>query len=157
MNRARMKSIIALIATLAIGIFLGLLIPPVIHRMTNRNHTQIGPPTGQPMHKNRWFVGTLNRVIQPDSVQAQKIKPITDWAAVRIDSIERSANAEMSRVLDSVHTQIMPLITTQQQDRLQNFRTRAQQRWRHGERDDDSDDERGEHRERNRKGKDDDD
>ena len=129
MTSERRKSVIILIATLLLGLVLGLLVPAVFHKIYIRNRINTQVDNAGPLHKKEWFVGTIHRIVQPDSMQAEKIKPITEWAATQIDSIEYSANQHMSAVLDSVKIQLKPILTDEQQSRLDEFDARAKGNW----------------------------
>jgi hypothetical protein len=58
----------------------------------------------------------------------KQIKPVTEWASQQIEAIEVSSNSQMSAVLDSVKVQLKPILTDEQQ-RLIEFHTKAQGRW----------------------------
>ncbi|HEX5168219.1 MAG TPA: hypothetical protein VFW11_03540 [Cyclobacteriaceae bacterium] len=128
MTNERKKSIIILVSTLTIGIILGILIPGFFYKV---NHRQLhsGQPRHEPPGKREWFVGTINRIVMPDSAQSRQIRPITAWAATEIDSIEQRANAQMGNVLDSVKSQLKPILTPGQWERLDKFDAEAKGRW----------------------------
>lgn len=132
MTSERKKSIIILIATLIFGVLLGLLVPGFTHKLYERGTRETHGRQYDAEHKKKWFVGTINRIIQPDSLQAKQIKPITEWAAVQIDSLESSANQHMSKVLDSVKSQLKPILTDAQQKRLDEFDAKAKSNWNKG-------------------------
>lgn len=115
-------------ATLIIGVFLGLLVPGLFHKFDRRHGMERGP---MPERKGDWFVHTLHRIVQPTSEQEAKFKPVASWAAARLDSIEQLANAEAKRVLDSVKTQLHPIVTEEQWSRLEKFDEQAKEKW-HG-------------------------
>ena len=133
MTSERKKSIFILCFTLLVGILLGLLVPGFFHKLEARrghdspNH---GGRAYDSDHKKQWFVGTINRIIEADSVQAKQIRPVTEWAAMQIDSIEQSANRRMSALLDTLRIQLRPIITDAQMNRLEEFDTRAKENWR---------------------------
>ena len=129
MTTERIKSIGILAATLIIGIFLGLLVPGLFHKFDRRHTMERGGP--MPERKGDWFVHTLNRIVEPTTEQQEKFKPVAAWASARIDSIEQSANFEAKRVLDSVKTQLHPIITEAQWSRLEKFDEQAKANW-HG-------------------------
>ncbi|MBL7858973.1 MAG: hypothetical protein JNM57_14880 [Cyclobacteriaceae bacterium] len=133
MNNDKKKSIMALSITLIIGVLLGLLIPGAFHKIRQRGERGSRGPHYTLEHKQKWFASTIHRIIQPDSLQAQQIKPVTDWAAIGIDSIERSANLQMSNLLDSVKVQLNPLLSHEQRKRLEEFDTKAKANWNVGE------------------------
>jgi hypothetical protein len=132
MTSERKKSIIILVVTLLAGILLGLLIPGFIHKWGRRGDS--GNRVHEPGydHKKEWFVGTMNRILQPDSLQARKIQPVTEWAAIEIDSLQSAANQKMTDILDSVRNQLKPILTPDQQTRLDNFDAHARKSWTRG-------------------------
>jgi hypothetical protein len=132
MTGERRKSILILIGTLIIGILLGLLVPGVFHKMNRKREGQFnGKPREEMSRKGDWFASTINRIVQPDSMQAKQIKIITDNASIKIDSIESGANLRMSEVLDSVKNQLKPLLNEDQRKRLEEFDAKAKSNW-HG-------------------------
>ncbi len=133
MTSERRKSILILCATLIVGILIGLLVPSLFHKYERRRHGRGGHEMSNE-GKKEWFAGTIYRIVKPDSVQAEQIKPITDWASQKIEAIEVSSNSQMSAVLDSVKTQLKPILTEEQQQRLVEFHKKAEGRWKgHGQ------------------------
>ena len=131
MTSERRKSILILSATLIFGIILGLLVPGLFYKLGRHDYGRHGRYRNGPMeHKKDWFVSTIYRVAKPDSAQAKQIKPITHWAAQEIERIETTANHEMSVVLDSVKTQLKPILTEEQRKRLEEFESNAKSHWR---------------------------
>lgn len=132
MNSERKKAVLTLAGTLIIGIFLGLLVPGLFHKVRERGGNHRGRADGgrESENKKEWFTGTIYRILQPDSIQAKKIKPITEWASHQIDSLEASSNRGLANVLDSVKKQLQPIITEEQFRRLDEFDNRAKGRWR---------------------------
>lgn len=129
MTGERRRSIVILVSTLLVGLLLGLLIPGLVRKLNNRPRMERAR-IHQAMPKGEWFAGTLEQVLQPDSAQTSQIRPIAQWAEFRIDSIESAANEQMSLVLDSVKNQLEPILTPEQQERLDAFDSRAQGHWR---------------------------
>ena len=135
MTSERRKSILILCATLIVGILIGLLVPGFFHKYQGgRQHGRGGRDMGNE-RKKEWFASTIYRIVKPDSVQAKQIKPIADWATQRIEAIEIFSNARMNAVLDSVKSQLKPILTEEQQQRLDEFNTRAKKQWNGGGRD----------------------
>lgn len=130
MTSERKKTILILCATLVVGILIGLLVPGIFHKYRGNRQYGRGHYDRGSDHKKEWFVGTINRVVKPDSAQARQIKPITDWASQQIEAVEISSNSQMSAILDSVKTQLKPILTAEQQQRLTQFHSKAQGRWR---------------------------
>ena len=89
MTTERIKSIGILIATLIIGIFLGLLIPGFYYKATGEHRQNREPNSAlKPERKADWFVQKLNEIVEPDSLQKEKIKPLFSWAGSRLDSVD---------------------------------------------------------------------
>ncbi len=134
MNSERKKAVLTLTGTLIIGIFLGLLVPGLFHKVRERGGDHRGGGRGdrgrEPENKKEWFTETIYRIIQPDSSQAKKIKPVTQWASNQIDSLEASSNHGLAAVLDSVKKQLKPVITEEQFKRLDEFDNKAKGHWR---------------------------
>ena len=129
MTSERRKSILILCGTLLVGILIGLLVPGFFHKYQGgRQHGRGGREMSNES-KKEWFAGTIYRIVKPDSVQAEQIKPITEWASQQIESIEVSSNSQMSAVLDSVKVQLKPILTEEQQQRLVEFHEKADGRW----------------------------
>lgn len=129
MTSERRKSILILCATLIVGILIGLLVPGFFHKYQGgKQHGRGGRDMGNE-RKKEWFASTIYRIVKPDSVQAKQIKPIADWATQRIEEIEIFSNARMSAVLDSVKSQLNPILTEEQQQRLTEFHEKANGRW----------------------------
>ena len=129
MTSERRKSILILCATLIVGILVGLLVPGFFHKYERRPHGRGGHDISNE-RKKEWFASTIYKIVKPDSAQARQIKPITDWASQQIEAIEVFSNSQMSAVLDSVKTQLKPMLTEEQQQRLVEFHQKAQGRWR---------------------------
>lgn len=134
MTSERKKTILILSATLVVGILVGLLVPGFFHKYRGNNQHGRGERGHETDHKKEWFVGTIHRIVKPDSAQAKQIKPITDWASHQIEAVEISSNAQMSTILDSVNIQLKPILTAEQQQRLTEFHSKARGQWR-GKRD----------------------
>jgi hypothetical protein len=134
MTSERKKAILTLTGTLIIGILLGMLIPGLFHKVRGRGEGGYSDRRGgsEIEHKREWFTGTIYRIIQPDSAQAKQIKPITQWAAARIDSLETSSNEGLAAVMDSVKMKLKPIITQEQFKRLDDFDARAKGHWQGG-------------------------
>ena len=86
MTSERRKSILILVATLVVGILIGLLVPGFFHKYRGGNERARSGRDHGPDHKREWFAGTIYRVVKPDSAQAKQIKPIAEWASQQIES-----------------------------------------------------------------------
>jgi uncharacterized membrane protein YraQ (UPF0718 family) len=129
MTRERKFTILILIGTLIVGVLIGLLVPGLFHKYRSGKQSSRAGADRAEISKQEWFSNAIKRVVKPDSVQAKRIKPITDWAAHQVDSIERSSNAQMSELLDSVKVQLKPILNEEQQKRLDEFQGRARGQW----------------------------
>jgi hypothetical protein len=129
MTSERRKSIIILTVTLLVGILLGILVPGFIDKWERHGKHEDREHEEHDERKKEWFAGTLNKIIKPDKAQAAKIKPIAEWAAVEIDSLENRANHRMTVILDSVKIQLKPILTPDQQHRLDKFDAKAKKSW----------------------------
>ena len=119
-----------LIATLIIGILVGVLAPGLFHKVKRRTgKANYHGDSLRHDQKANWFSETITRIVQPDSTQSQKVTTITKNAAMEIDSIESRANIKMSMVLDSVKVQLKPILNDEQWKRLQEFDTKAKSNW----------------------------
>ena len=128
MTKERRTTILILTGTLLLGILLGLLVPGFFHKYGGRDYRR-GDPGQHEISKQDWFAHTIVRIIKPDSTQAPKIRPITEWASKEIEAVEQTSNQRMSDILDSVKIQLAPILSTEQQQRLDEFQGRAQRRW----------------------------
>jgi hypothetical protein len=128
MTSERRKSILILAMTLVVGILIGLLVPGFIHKWENRGSYDNKEREQNPNRK-REFVGLMNRVLQPDSMQAKQMQPILAWAAIEIDSVGSQANQRMGSIFDSLKIQLKPILTAEQQERLDQFDANAKERW----------------------------
>ena len=133
MTNERKKALLFLSATLIVGILIGLLVPGIFHKYrSGHQHGRRGHGRG-PDDKTQWFAGTIYRVVKPDSVQSNQIKPITEWASRQIEAVEANSNARLSSIMDSVRIQLKPILTEEQLQRLDEFGARAKEHW-HGDR-----------------------
>lgn len=132
MTTERKKAIATLSITLMVGILIGVLVPGFVgrfreggkHPMEERGRGRGGND------KKSWFGHAIYKVLKPDSVQAQKIKPIADWASQQVEQIENTSNQDLITVMDSVKARLKPIITPEQLKRLDGFSERAKGHWR---------------------------
>jgi len=138
MTRERKITLLILAATLAIGVLLGLLIPGFSHKYRRHSEGRQSERRSDGRHrrdipKKDWFAEKLFQVVGADSSQMQQIRPVSDWAASEIEALEISSNAKMSEILDSVKVQLQPVLTKEQQDRLNEFQEKTRGRWKGGD------------------------
>ncbi len=132
MTSERKKAIATLSATLIVGIIIGILVPGFVGKFREGGrHTMGEHGRGRGGEdKKDWFAHTIYKIVQPDSAQAQKIKPITTWASEQVEQIENTSNQGLIKVMDSVKVQLKPIITSEQLQRLDGFSERAKGHWR---------------------------
>lgn len=130
MTSERKKAILILSAMLIVGFVSGFLVHGFISRYQHSHQQERGGHGRRPGDKKDWFVGTIYRIVQPDSAQSKEIKPITQWAASQIDSVEQYSNQRLADILDSVKIQLKPIITAEQLKRLDDFDAKARGQWR---------------------------
>ncbi|MDQ6860143.1 MAG: hypothetical protein M3032_03185 [Verrucomicrobiota bacterium] len=66
----------------------------------------------------------LRRQLQLTDEQAAKIDPVIDRTAARIDAIRRETADRVAETMNESHREIAPLLTPEQQERLEQMRRR---------------------------------
>jgi|SRR6267378_1910909 len=118
MTQDRKKAILYLSSTLIIGILIGVLVPAFFGRFRERR----GQPRGSDL------AGIIQKVIKPDSVQSNKIRPIIEQASTHIDVLQNGCNQGMDSIMYSLRTQLQPFLTTDQLGHLNNFLSKGRGR-----------------------------
>ncbi len=140
MTTDRRKAILFLILTLIIGVVIGSLIPAFYGRFHGRhgreamegkewkdNHNgRERKPMGD---RKRWLTNTVVRVVQPDSDQVKAIRPLTQNATAQIGELEKNSNERMVSIFDSLNIKLKPILTEEQNKKLEEFSTKARERW----------------------------
>ena len=132
MTSERKKAVATLSATLIVGILIGVLVPGFVGRFREGGRHQRdeqGRGHGGD-DKKAWFAHTIYKIVKPDSAQAQKIKPITEWASQQVEQVENTSNQKLIKIMDSVKVQLKPIITEEQLKRLDGFSEKAKGHWR---------------------------
>jgi hypothetical protein len=118
----KLKSIGALTLTLIFGILLGLLVPSLYHKgKTYHSHNKEFGNKEDSVKDSAWLSKKLYHILEPDSLQKEKIKPIALWASLQLDSIEFEAHANAAIIIDSLKNQLHPVVTDAQWMKLQEF------------------------------------
>ena len=113
-----LKAWLALMATLAIGVVLGLLLNGALNRRRMMEIDRMRGPGG--------FVAEMERLIVPhDSVQRNQLRPYFEATDRRNREIVDGARGEMRAELDSLRARIAPFIDKDQADRLEGFARRG--------------------------------
>jgi hypothetical protein len=136
MTTDRRKAILFLSLTLVIGIVIGSLIPAVYGRFYHRHDRGDGKEWNDKRDGKRgggdrkqWLMHTIVRVVKPDSDQVKAIRPLTEQATDRIRGLEKNSNERMESIFDSLHLQLKPILTEEQNKKLEEFSTKARARW----------------------------
>lgn len=145
MTADRKKAIFFLSLTLIVGIFIGALIPAFFGRFRHHDPREMrggrdggrGGKMERPEKggrpdapKHEWLTPVVMRVVKPDSDQVKKIRPLTEKAAARIKELETESNGKMIVIMDSLKLQLRPILTEDQNKKLEDFSSRARKRWR---------------------------
>jgi len=80
--------------------------------------------------KRDWLTHAIVRIVKPDSAQMKDIRPLTAEAAASIGELEQTSNERMSSIMDSLKLKLKPILTDEQNQRLEDFSKKARQRWR---------------------------
>lgn len=76
------------------------------------------------MRKARGFGTFLYERLQATPDQREQLQPIVHHYGAEIDSLHRSFNAGRRAVIEQMHEEIKPMLTDQQQERLDHFSRR---------------------------------
>jgi hypothetical protein len=129
MTTERTRAVLALMLTFTIGIVIGIFIPGLVRkarfaefdgRVREHELPRIKPPSGDR------FERAIFRIIDPDSIQEEKIKSssLIHNTTTRIASIHRNANNDIKLAMDSLITNLVSfkgLLREDQQKRLEEF------------------------------------
>ena len=133
MTTDRKKAILFLSLTFIIGILIGSLIPAFYGRFRHRDaremhgrDNKMERPEG---NKREWLTRKIIQIVKPDSAQVKEIRPITMQAATQIGELEKNSNEKMIVIMDSLKLKLQPVLTAEQNQRLEDFSSKARQRW----------------------------
>lgn len=137
MTADKKKAALYLSITLIIGILIGSLIPAFYGRFRHREGKDMrdgremrgGKDNKQFGNKQEWLTKTIIRIVKPDSLQVKEIRPLTSQAAAQIGELEKGSNERMSAIMDSLNTKLRPILNDEQNKRLDEFSSKARQRW----------------------------
>lgn len=105
------RSAAILLATLAIGIVLGMVGQGLLIRERTRRVEDLRRPRG--------FADELEQVIEPrDDTQRQAIRAILEATGHRNEAIINGAHESLRAVLDSMRTRLAPILDDRQRERL---------------------------------------
>ncbi len=104
--------VLVFLAGAALGVFAGAL--HARHVMTHGR----GPFAGERMRRH------LQRQLNLTPEQAAKIDPVIDRTSAQLESIRRETAERVSQTMNESHREIVPLLTPEQRDRLEQMRQR---------------------------------
>lgn len=79
-----------------------------------------GPPGERMRHH-------LERTLQLTPKQASQVGPIIDRAAQQLEDIRRETNNRVAQTMSQAHSEIVPFLSPDQQERLEEMKRRRQQ------------------------------
>jgi hypothetical protein len=109
----RTKTILVIIATLIIGMVLGVLMGGPIMR----HHFERPPKFTQP-ERSKHFVTLFERLIQPRDTQREAVVEILNKYSKRIEGLDSRHRLEMQALFDSMQTELSPILTEEQKAQL---------------------------------------
>ena len=109
----QIKSSLIIIFTLMIGLLLGVLIDRTIMRV------QFQKRVGR-MRSPEGFIHMMERIVEPDESQREEIIKILNKYSNRFHEIAANSHAKMVIVMDSLRTELDPVLTGEQKARLKN-------------------------------------
>ena len=123
----KLKTSIIIIITLLIGIVIGALGSGMIRKNIYKDRiTRFRKPEG--------FVNRIENIIEPDSIQQVVIRTILLNHHKRIRVVSEQYHVEMKALIDSLKNELKPILTPEQQERL-NERLQRRKRLQGGPRD----------------------
>lgn len=125
MTSERTKAVLFMVLTFIVGIVIGVFIPGIVMRgRFSDNNRNDGPDMrNMPPPQDR-FERMLYRIVDPDSLQVEKIKPLARQTSARIDTIQSNANKQIKGVIDSLKTNLQPILKAEQLKKLEDFGSR---------------------------------
>ncbi len=108
--KTELKVTLVLIATLVIGIIIGVLGRGVL---TKRHHQKLDKD-----ERTELFVSRVEETVDPDSSQKPKVEAIARRAAEKIGVLFEHHDAEMAILVDSMKHELSAILTVDQQQRL---------------------------------------
>ena len=115
----KLKVTFVLVATLIIGIILGV----VGRGVLMKHHRQ----KLDKMERTELFLSRINEVVDPDSSQKPKVEAIALRTAERIDILFEHHQSQMATLVDSMKRELAAVLTSSQQHRLDQELTMRRQ------------------------------
>lgn len=108
--KADVKSAAVLVATLAIGVVLGMVGQGMLTRQRTQQVSELRRPPG--------FVEHMERVIDPTDAQRDTVRALLSAVATRNEAVMQSARGALKGGLDSLQVALAPLLDEGQRERL---------------------------------------
>jgi hypothetical protein len=105
------KSTFIIIATLVIGILIGVFLAgPVMHRRVARRVMDRGP---------EMFTQMMERVIEPTPDQEEAVRSVLEEHSSRLEELHEDFRTEMVTTMDSLKADLDPILNDEQKARLE--------------------------------------
>jgi Spy/CpxP family protein refolding chaperone len=118
MTHERKRAILAISATLIIGVLIGMLATGMFARHHYRGSRN---GTGKEEKGRQGFAQKIYSITQADDSQKEKMKEIIESTTIGIDSLQHKTDREVKALLDSMMVNIKPILTSEQYDHLESF------------------------------------
>lgn len=125
MTSERKKALLLMSATFIIGIMIGILITGMFARRYYRDREGIRGGKIELNHSRRGnFVGKILHVVDADSAQAERIKPIVEATVHEIDRLQEQGDRDARAAMDSMKVKLAPVLRPEQLKKLDKFISR---------------------------------
>lgn len=114
----RAKTVFIIVITLVIGILIGalVLVPPIAKHHFKRIAS---------MRRPEGFIKGMEHIIRPSESQAESVNEVLDRYSRQFDEINERHHLEMTALMDSLRNDLTPILTDEQNDRLDTIARRA--------------------------------
>jgi hypothetical protein len=123
MTSERTKAVLFMVLTFMVGIVIGVFIPGIVFRFRAPDNLPPLNARNMPPPSDR-FERMIFRMVEPDSNQMEKIRPLAQKTSARIDTIQSQTNKEIKGVIDSLKSNLKPILTPEQLKKLEDFGNR---------------------------------
>lgn len=118
----RRKAFIIMVTTFLIGILVG-----ILSTILWSKYAGIGRPTGWRDGGRERFIQKILSVVEADSVQAQRMRPLLNQTMTRIDSLQHTTGREVHTLVDSLEIKLQPILNPEQLKKLNQFHQRGRE------------------------------
>jgi hypothetical protein len=117
----KVKTTLIILFTLLIGIILGVFIDRTIMRFQFRKRIA-------EVRQTRGITSIFERIIEPTESQSEAVEKILAKYSNRLHDLREKSHLEMAAVMDSLRTELEPILTDQQKARLKRAMERMRDR-----------------------------